>query len=168
MKITEYPELLSLSENDVVLVDGPTGTHTFKAKKLGSQAIIENWEDIWTKIYPVGALYISYDSVSPALLFGGTWTQISGSFLRAANDTNTGGADTITLSASQSGLKDHAHAIALRGSEGTSGASLENPISAGSTKWTNGYVNTSGGMNASSAFSNMPSYQDVYVWRRTS
>ena len=30
-------------------------------------------DDIWKKIYPVGAIYISVSSTSPATLFGGTW-----------------------------------------------------------------------------------------------
>lgn len=32
---------------------------------------------IWNKIYPVGAVYISVNSTSPATLFGGTWEAIS-------------------------------------------------------------------------------------------
>ena len=30
-------------------------------------------DDIWKKIYPIGSIYISVNSTSPATLFGGTW-----------------------------------------------------------------------------------------------
>lgn len=167
MKITEYPEIVSLSDGDVVLVDGPTGTHTFQAKKLGTQAINENWNNIWTKIYPVGSLYLSFNSVSPAVLFGGSWTQISGRFLRAATDTGTGGADTVTLTAAQSGMPDHAHNMAFSGTAGTGAAAVTNPVAVKAAQYVGGYIQSSGARNASSTHTNMPLYQDVYVWRRT-
>ena len=37
-------------------------------------------------IYPVGAIYMSVSSTSPASLFGGTWEQIQNRFLLAAGD----------------------------------------------------------------------------------
>lgn len=46
-------------------------------------------------IYPVGAVYQSFNNTSPATLFGGTWSQITSRFLYAANSSNsTGGAST--------------------------------------------------------------------------
>ena len=41
--------------------------------------------------YPVGAVYISYVSTSPASLFGGTWTPITGRFPYFNAGTGTGG-----------------------------------------------------------------------------
>lgn len=167
MKITEYPEIVSLSDGDVVLVDGPTGTHTFQAKKLGTQAINENWNNIWTKIYPVGSLYLSFNSVSPAVLFGGSWTQISGRFLRAATDTGTGGADTVTLTAAQSGMPAHSHGARFKDAAGSGDAAFPDPIGVKTNKFVNGYIQSTSAVNAGSAHTNMPAYQDVYVWRRT-
>lgn len=37
-------------------------------------------------LYPVGAIYISADSTSPAQLFGGSWVTIEDRFLLAASD----------------------------------------------------------------------------------
>lgn len=52
-------------------------------------------------IYPVGSIYMSVNTVSPATLFGGTWEQINGKFLLAQDDNHTanstGGAETINL-----------------------------------------------------------------------
>ena len=46
--------------------------------------------------HPVGSLYFSEDSTSPATLFGGTWLQLAGYFLYAASSGagNTGGSMT--------------------------------------------------------------------------
>ena len=43
--------------------------------------------NIWEVIYPVGAIYMSAISTSPAVLFGGTWEQIQERFLLAAGYT---------------------------------------------------------------------------------
>lgn len=62
----------------------------------------------WTKwilaasdAYPVGSIYMSYNSTSPASLFGGTWTQIKDRFLVGAGNSysagNTGGSNSVTL-----------------------------------------------------------------------
>lgn len=42
-------------------------------------------------VYPVGAFYISNSSTSPASLFGGSWTQVTGRYLYAATWAGTGG-----------------------------------------------------------------------------
>lgn len=51
-------------------------------------------------IYPVGSIYMSVNSTSPATLFGGTWSQLKDRFLLGAGDTytagNTGGAASVS------------------------------------------------------------------------
>lgn len=50
-------------------------------------------------IYPVGSVYFSSTTTSPAETIGGTWTQVSGRYLKA--DTTpmaTGGSDTFSYS----------------------------------------------------------------------
>ena len=42
-------------------------------------------------VYPVGSVYMSVNSTSPATLFGGTWEQIQDRFLLAAGSTYTAG-----------------------------------------------------------------------------
>ena len=42
-------------------------------------------------IYPVGSIYLSVNSTSPASLFGGVWERIQDRFLLAAGDTYTAG-----------------------------------------------------------------------------
>lgn len=67
------------------------------------------WQDIGLEYYPVNSVYISFSSTSPATLFGGTWVQITSGVLRMANNTNTGGSDTFTISADN--LPKHQHKI---------------------------------------------------------
>lgn len=48
--------------------------------------------------HPVGSLYISENSTSPAELYGGTWERVEGKFIMGASDTypagSTGGSTT--------------------------------------------------------------------------
>lgn len=49
--------------------------------------------------FPVGYVYMSSNSTSPADIYGGTWSAISGGkYLRAASAWNDGGSNTITVS----------------------------------------------------------------------
>ena len=48
-------------------------------------------ESLIDLIYPVGAIYMSVNSVSPSTLFGGTWEQIQDTFLLACGTTYSGG-----------------------------------------------------------------------------
>ena len=68
--------------------------------------------------YPVGAYYMSSDSTSPAVLFGGTWTQITNRFIFAAGSgysvNSTGGSATKTLS--KDNMPSHNHSCGSAGS----------------------------------------------------
>ena len=49
--------------------------------------------------YPVGAIYLSVESTSPALLLGGTWVEIEDQILLTAGNNYTAGSDKkITVS----------------------------------------------------------------------
>lgn len=67
--------------------------------------IMENMKPMMLDaFYPVGSLYWSSQPTSPSLLFGGTWKQITDTFILAAGSTytagNTGGQASNSLSAS--------------------------------------------------------------------
>lgn len=113
-------------------------------------------------VYPVGAVYISYVSTSPASLFGGTWTQITGRVLRAANDVSIGGSDTHTMTIAE--MAAHSH----WGDDWACIASGE-VVNAISGTWSNGNIKLqrNGYQGSSTPYSTLPAYQDLYVWRRT-
>lgn len=59
-------------------------------------------------MYPVGAIYQSWSSASPASLFGGSWSQITEKFLYCANSAGgTGGASTVRLNINQMPAHHH-------------------------------------------------------------
>lgn len=58
--------------------------------------------------FPVGYVYMSSNSTSPANIYGGTWSAISGGrYMRAASAWGNGGSNTITVEQ----LPAHSHAL---------------------------------------------------------
>lgn len=72
-------------------------------------------------VYPVGSIYMSANSTSPATFLGGSWKRITGKFLLAATDGgssgasqaagNTGGEATHTLTSDETPLRNHHHGL---------------------------------------------------------
>ena len=130
---------------------------------VGHKHSADEINGIALKAYPVGAYYISESATSPASLFGGTWTQVTGRFLRAANDTATGGSDTHTLTTAQL-PKNKAYSSAnVNGNAGFSDALYTGAFTQGSEY---AYLNLTY-IGGGQSHNNMPAYKDVYVWRRT-
>lgn len=128
--------------------------------------------DIVNAIYPVGAIYMSVNSTSPATLFGGTWTQIKDTFLLAAGTTYsagaTGGEATHTLSVAE--MPEHRHSI--YGATGSipdylGGSSADYGIVSEGTSGATEYSAYLGVKGGGQAHNNMPPYLAVYVWKRT-
>ena len=71
----------------------------------------KTWAQAIDTIYPVGAVYLSAESTSPASLFGGTWERLKERFLLGAGDSYaagaTGGAATVALTTDQ--MPSHTH-----------------------------------------------------------
>lgn len=118
-------------------------------------------------IYPVGAVYISYDSTSPASLFGGTWTAITGRFPYFNAGTATGGSNTHTLTTAQ--LPSHTHGWkGYVGGGAMSGST--NIFALFGNDSASSYINNGKGpqsVGSGSSHNNMPAYQTLYAWRRT-
>jgi hypothetical protein len=73
---------------------------------LATEEYVNNSMTIFLQtIYPIGAIYLSVSSRSPASLFGGTWEQIEDTFLLAAGQNylagSTGGEARVTLTKEQ-------------------------------------------------------------------
>ena len=75
-------------------------------------------QDTASKLYPVGSVYISFNSADPSTLFGGTWTRLKDRMLMASGDTyapnTTGGSATKTIGVTN--LPAHNHTVNSAGS----------------------------------------------------
>lgn len=141
-------------------------------------------KNVWAAVYPVGAIYISADSTSPASLFGGTWERLKDRFLLASGDTYaagaTGGEAAHGLTTEElpeitgqihsgTGVENSGLGTFRDATGCMSVSSARNQgIPTGST-WPSGstgyaYVNMAFGGNA--AHNNMPPYLAVYMWQR--
>lgn len=125
-----------------------------------------NGKTVFDMVYPVGSVYVSVNSTSPATLFGGTWVQIKDKFLLSAGDTYkagaTGGEATHVLTVDE--MPRHNHSIDNLNVSGS--ATPYMTVQAQEKKGYGGNVQTSftgGGQ----AHNNMPPYIVVYIWQRT-
>lgn len=145
-------------------------------------------QSILDYIYPVGSIYFSYSHVSPASMFGGTWTRLENAFLWASGETGTigqtGGEKTHTLTVAE--MPSHKHSITRPkwfGADGDGTISTQFGSSGAIYGYTGGttasyktlesYNNTSQTQNGiwktggDGAHNNMPPYIQVSAWRRT-
>ena len=146
-------------------------------------------ESLLNAIYPVGAIYMSVNSMNPGTLFGGTWEQIKDTFLLSAGDTyaagTTGGEAAHTLTAAEAAQKaisiassgGHKHDVIFKydSKQTASGTAKLSPYTSGSQSSTNvciinddtgKHTHSITGENATAAHNNMPPYLAVYVWKR--
>lgn len=130
------------------------------------------WEEYYGMM-PIGSVYMSYESTSPATIYGGTWTRITNAVIRGNSDSTVGyqGSDNVTLTTSQ--MPSHSHDISF--------GSLNATFSTSSSVYPNRFVvsqdpipikfygtinatitNTGGG----ESFSVLPRRFEVYIWYR--
>ena len=120
--------------------------------------------------HPVGSIYMSTESTSPVELFGGTWEQITDTFLWCAGTSHaagtTGGEETHTLTVAE--MPSHSHTygtLPRQWAEWDDSVSIRLIQASQKTgKEVNKTTNSTGG---SSAHNNMPPYLSVYAWKRT-
>lgn len=135
-----------------------------------------SWNTYLNLIYPVGTLYFSYTSTSPATRFGGSWSAISSKFIYTGG-TGTGGSNTTTLNSTN--LPHHWHYVAVDLNTYSHSESRD-VLAYGKFEWGSTYgladatphndsscTKGSAGTATAKSFSNMPEYQQVYCWRRT-
>ena len=113
-------------------------------------------------VYPVGSIYISVNSTSPASLFGGTWEILNDVFLLAAGsyaDAGTfGGEAAHTLTVDE--MPAHSHSVPNMSGYDTGTEWVgQNGTAAPQTRSTD--INGGG-----AAHNNMPPYMAVYMWKR--
>lgn len=120
--------------------------------------------DLLNLIYPVGSIYMSVNSTSPAILFGGTWEQIKDKFLLSSGDTytagSTGGEATHKLTIDEMPSHNHSWNWAYAAA---SGNATWNSAGVNKTGTSSDIIGNTGG---GKPHNNMPPYLAVYMWKR--
>ena len=147
----------------------------------GSISESTNVVEVLKKVYPVGCIYTSTVSTNPNTLFGfGTWSAFGAGRTLVGIDSGdtdfdtveeTGGEKTHTLTANESGIKNHSHqAGALSGYLGGPTDTVAQAGSGSAVYIPNRRSTTTGGVdnaNASEAHNNLQPYIVVHMWKRT-
>ncbi len=126
-------------------------------------------------IYPVGSIYISTTSTSPATLFGGTWEEIQGRFLLGRDSSHaagiTGGSNTTgshILTVDE--IPNHIHKTTVNAVGGMPyyfSAVSAAQGSCFSYKENKEFSSTeTGGGKGHTHGQNLPPYLSVYIWKR--
>lgn len=166
---------VTLAASDVgALASGATAAN---AAKLDGESLA----GVLLRVYPVGSIYMSVSSTSPASRFGGTWEQLKDRFLLGAGDSysagSTGGAASVALTKNQlpkiegtASFRKNVNPGAFRPTGvfsdvdvTTTSVSLQTTGTGSSTEEA---LKISFGNNE--AHENMPPYLAVYMWKRVS
>lgn len=122
-------------------------------------------------MYPIGSIYTSTNSTSPAELYGGTWTTWGSGRVPVGVDTSdsdfntvekTGGEKRHTLSVNE--MPSHAHPIRVQWGDMSTG---NIDLGGSGTKWKidrGDYTSSTGG---SQSHNNLQPYITWYMWKRT-
>ena len=152
--------------------DFTTGTYLrFYHPKIERGNVATDWtpapEDLKLKSYPVGSIYTSTVSTSPASLFGGTWEQIKDRFLLSAGSTysagSTGGEATHTLTTDE--MPTHRHIVNPAGYIESFSIGTGYTTAVTDAYGTKADAATSF-IGGSQPHNNMPPYLAVFMWKR--
>ena len=173
---------------DWILETTKSNTDRIAANELKIKLI--GGDDPLGALHPVGSIYMSADSTSPASLFGGEWEQINGCFLIGTgapennNDGNSPG--SYNYAAEEKGgeaqhtltnieMPTHSHEMIMVNNDTTYkivyGGNGNITTKAGTINYTSEsgmYELTTGNAGSGQAHNNMPPYLAVYMWRRVS
>lgn len=120
-------------------------------------------------VWPVGAIYMSSSSVSPASLFGGTWKKIDDDKFWLPSNTSLayGGESTHKLTINE--MPNHAHKHFMNAADEAPSASYWIPGNAFSGRCPVTGSNTMIGeyVGGGQAHNNLPPFRTCYCWYRT-
>lgn len=163
--------------------DSATNALGDASNALNKAVLLETWKNTFessylSRAYPVGSIYMSTSSTSPATLFGGTWQQLKDRFLIGA-----GGNYSVN---STSGSTTHYHGLAsgyakilytwindwnrivLQTKENVSYSTNFKGGDMNGYSWSTNSVTSGTALGGTTdSASNMPPYLAVYMWKRT-
>lgn len=129
---------------------------------------MSNYVNLLDIVYPVGSIYQTMNSVSPASSIGDTWSAIKTFLLGSTTSGVTGGEETHVLTVEEMPVHNHEQHVTAD-TIGSAGIRLDYNKDAGSrggTPYPQGVPTrvTGGGL----AHNNMPPYTTCFIWRRVS
>ena len=191
-KISDFPTSMTPSSHTHgnISNDGKIGSSSGKLIVTGNNGVlsavntiekskVNNFnKEVVDIVYPIGSIYMSVNSTSPATLFGGTWEQLKDKFLLASGDTYsngaTGGSADATLVSHQHGTNESGEYFVTSEINTANNTTVsynsngnrivDGQLSGGSSfhhRVGTGYV------GSSATGKNMPPYLVVNVWKRT-
>ena len=115
-------------------------------------------QDTASKLYPVGSVYISFNSADPSTLFGGTWVRLKDTFLLANGDSyapnTSGGSATKTIG--EDNLPSHTHSCSTVGNHTHTRGNMNITGNFGGTDVQSGYYG-----NGAFAINSRGNYKDA-------
>ena len=120
----------------------------FKMVDTKLKWLYDQLQDTASKLYPVGSVYISFNSADPSTLFGGTWQRLKDTFLLVNGDSyapnTTGGSATKTIGVTN--MPPHNHSVNSSGNH----THTATTSTAGNHTHTRGSMNITGSFTATS------------------
>lgn len=118
-------------------------------------------------IYPIGSIYMTTSTVSPAVLFGGTWERIKGRCIVGVDENDTD-FNTVSKTGGSKYLQEHEHSKTTGLYKYEYSYGIDGQVYKGTqrlqdlTVWS-GKVS---GVTTGNA-GNLQPYYTAYIWRRT-
>lgn len=141
---------------------------------LDQTGLAHTLEKLRDQMYPVGSLYFSTKSTSPATIYGGSWERYAqGRTLVSVKESDTdftagktGGEKTHVLTVDE--MPKHRHRVGkfatMQGGGSWFGTDKIGSSQSNDAAVDDGYTEYTGGGDA---HNNLPPYIAVYMWRRT-
>ncbi len=92
---TRFNELTEIMQDISTRLDAEVTSSNSRSAVASSLTDKNNANNIFLKTYPVGSIYISYNSANPGTVFGGTWEAFAGGRTIIGIDTSNTKFDTI-------------------------------------------------------------------------
>ena len=165
---TNISDISKLKTNLTGHINNKTNPHEVTKAQVGLGNVDNvSKANILQSVYPVGSIYMSTASTSPAELFAGTWERIKDRFLLAVGDTytagSTGGEAEHTLTNDE--MPNHRHVLNPLGfsQDFAIGNGYNTVVMDKYGVESTHYTSSTGG---SQPHNNMPPYLAVYIWKR--
>jgi hypothetical protein len=161
----ELDTITSSSGEEVTELAGDLSSLTETVRNLSntvesiSQATLD-----FSKIYPVGSIYITVSNSNPSTLFGGSWEKVSGDAYLKIVTTNAGqyGGTSTQHKIPVSSMPSHTHTVSKTAQYGRP----NNANFGARGDWQGMSVVTTSATGGGQPY--YPYYLGVYVWKRTS